>query len=396
MPVPLIWASSGPRFRALMGESLLDELKRYVAFCPADETALRELCAAATPHFPEIAGVFYERILAHAEARRALTGGESRVGQLRVTLVRWMGEALGGPWDEAWWESHCRIGRVHVRIDLPQHYMFGAMNLIRTELGKVIARTWSGDAPRRERIQLALGKVLDLELAIMLHTYREDLASRVSRSERLATFGQLIGSIGHDLRNPLGVIESSLFILRGRLGEDDRVRKHIDRIGEQVRRSNEIISGLLDMVNDRPLPRERVRLTALLNEAADSVPRPAEVALTVVGVEGLDVVGDASQLRQALVNLILNAVEAASPAGEVRVLARREGTAAAIDVEDTGPGVAEAVRGRVFEPLITTKELGSGLGLALVKRVAERHGGSVGHEPCSGGGARFTLRLPGP
>ena len=379
-----------------MGESLLDELKRYVGFCPADETALRELCAAATPHFPEIAGVFYERILAHAEARRALTGGESRVGQLRVTLVRWMGEALGGPWDEAWWESHCRIGRVHVRIDLPQHYMFGAMNLIRTELGKVIARTWSGDAPRRERIQLALGKVLDLELAIMLHTYREDLASRVSRSERLATFGQLIGSIGHDLRNPLGVIESSLFILRGRLGEDDRVRKHIDRIGEQVRRSNEIISGLLDMVNDRPLPRERVRLTALLNEAADSVPRPAEVALTVVGVEGLDVVGDASQLRQALVNLILNAVEAASPAGEVRVLARREGTAAAIDVEDTGPGVAEAVRGRVFEPLITTKEHGSGLGLALVKRVAERHGGSVGHEPCSGGGARFTLRLPGP
>jgi len=396
VPVPLIWASSGPRFRALMGESLLDELKRYVGFCPADETALRELCAAATPHFPEIAGVFYERILAHAEARRALTGGESRVGQLRVTLVRWMGEALGGPWDEAWWESHCRIGRVHVRIDLPQHYMFGAMNLIRTELGKVIARTWSGDAPRRERIQLALGKVLDLELAIMLHTYREDLASRVSRSERLATFGQLIGSIGHDLRNPLGVIESSLFILRGRLGEDDRVRKHIDRIGEQVRRSNEIISGLLDMVNDRPLPRERVRLTALLNEAADSVPRPAEVALTVVGVEGLDVVGDASQLRQALVNLILNAVEAASPAGEVRVLARREGTAAAIDVEDTGPGVAEAVRGRVFEPLITTKEHGSGLGLALVKRVAERHGGSVGHEPCSGGGARFTLRLPGP
>ena len=379
-----------------MGESLLDELKRYVGFCPADEAALRELWAAATPHFPEIASAFYDRILTHAGARRALTGGESRVGQLRVTLVRWMGEALGGPWDEAWWESHCRIGRVHVRIDLPQHYMFGAMNLIRAELGKVTERTWADDAPRREQVQMALGKVLDLELAIMLHTYREDLVSRVSRSERLATFGQLVGSIGHDLRNPLGVIESSLFLLRGRVGEDERIRKHIDRIGDQVRLSNEIISGLLDMVRDRPLPLERVPVTALLNCAADSVPRPAEVALAVQGFEGLDVVGDATQLRQALVNLILNAVQAASPAGEVRVRVRREGSTAAIDVEDTGPGVAESVRGRLFEPLITTKDHGSGLGLALVKRVAERHGGSVGHEPCPGRGARFTLRIPVP
>lgn len=379
-----------------MGESLLDELKRYVGFSPADEAALRELCAVARPHFPEIASAFYERILTHAEARRALTGGESRVGHLRVTLVRWMGEALGGPWDEAWWESHCRIGRVHVRIDLPQHYMFGAMNLVRAEFSKVADRAWADDAPRREQVQTALGKVLDLELAIMLHTYREDMVSRVSRSERMATFGQMVGSIGHDLRNPLGVIESSLFLLRGRVGEHERVRKHLERIGDQVRISNEIISGLLDMVRDRPLPRERVPLTVIVKGAADSVPRPAEVGLTVQGLEGLDVVGDAIQLRQALVNLVLNAVQAASPVGEVRVLTRREGGIAAVDVEDTGAGVPESVRGRLFEPLITTKEHGSGLGLALVKRVAERHGGSVGHEPRPGGGARFTLRIPLP
>jgi two-component system sensor histidine kinase HydH len=379
-----------------MGESLLDELKRYVGFGPDDEAALRELCVAATPHFPEIAASFYERILAHAEARRALTGGESRVGQLKVTLVRWMGEALGGPWDDAWWEAHCRIGRVHVRIDLPQHYMFGAMNLIREELGKVVNRTWAGKPARREQVQAALGKVLDLELAIMLHTFREDLLSRASRSERLATFGQLVGSIGHELRNPLGVIESSLFLIRGRVGDDERVTKHIERIGDQVRLSSEIISGLLDMVRDRPLPRERVPLAALVSGAVESVERPAEVGMTVGTLEGLEVGGDATQLRQALVNLVLNAVEASSPRGEVRVLARREGAVVVIDVEDTGPGVAESVRGRLFEPLITTKDHGNGLGLALVKRVAERHGGSAGHEPCPGGGARFTLRLPVP
>ena len=377
-----------------MGESLLDELKRYVGFGPPDEAALRDLCVAAEPHFPEIAATFYDRILEHAEARRALTGGESRVGHLKVTLVRWLGESLGGPWDDGWWESHCRIGRVHVRIDLPQHYMFGAMNVIREELGKVVDRTWAGDEAHRVRARVAMGKVLDLELAIMLHTFREDLLAKASRSERLATFGQLVGSIGHELRNPLGVIESSLFLLRGRVSEDERVKKHLDRIGDQVRLSNEIISGLLDMVRDRPLPRDRVPLATLAAGAAESVQRPDGVTLTVEAAGGLDVLGDETQLRQALVNLVLNAVQAASPRGDVRVLARRDGPVIVVDVEDTGPGVPESVRGRLFEPLITTKDHGNGLGLALVKRVADRHGGSVGHEPRAGGGARFSLRLP--
>jgi signal transduction histidine kinase len=126
------------------------------------------------------------------------------------------------------------------------------------------------------------------------------------------------------------------------------------------------------------------------------VPRPSEVSLTVQGLEGLEVVGDATQLRQALVNLVLNAVQAASPRGHVQVAARREGATVVIDVEDDGAGVPEAVRGRLFEPLITTKDHGNGLGLALVKRVAERHGGSVAHEPRPGGGARFSFRLPLP
>jgi len=377
-----------------MGESLLDELKRYVGFGPPDEVALRELCVAATPRFPDIAHTFYDRILAHAEARRVLKGGESAVRHLEVTLVRWLTEALGGPWDDAWWESHCRIGRVHVRIDLPQHYMFGAMNVIREELARVIDRAWAGDEVRRERARTALGKLLDLELAIMLHTYREDLLARASRSERLATFGQLVGSIGHELRNPLGVIESSLFLLRGRVGEDDRVKKHMDRIGDQVRLSNEIISGLLDMVRDRPLPLDRVDVAALVARAAESVQRPSRITLTVETPEGLAVQGDATQLRQALMNLILNAAEAASPCGDVRVLARRDGSTVVVDVEDTGPGVAESVRSRLFEPLITTKDHGNGLGLALVRRVATRHGGSAGYEPRPGGGARFSLRIP--
>jgi signal transduction histidine kinase len=307
-----------------------------------------------------------------------------------------MEEAVGGPWDESWWESHCRIGRVHVRIDLPQHYMFGAMNVIREELGIRIGRLWPDDPARQERTRAALGKVLDLELAIMLHTYREDLISRATRSERLATFGQLVGSIGHELRNPLGVIESSLYLLRGRTGDDERVKKHLDRIGDQVRLSNQIISGLLDMVRDRPLPSESFPMATLLDRAAEAVPRPPGVTLEIDAAEGLTVRGDPVQLGQAVVNLLLNAVQAAGPEGAVRIVSRADEGGVAVDVEDDGPGVPEAVRGRLFEPLITTKEHGNGLGLALVKRVAERHGGTVLHEPRAGGGTRFTLRLPAP
>ncbi len=377
-----------------MAETLLEELRRYVGFGPREEAVLRALHAEVAGDYPAIAVTFYERILAHEKARQALVGGESQVGHLRGTLVRWMGEALGGPWDEAWWEAHCRIGRVHVRIDLPQHYMFGAMNVVREELGRRVDRLWPDEPGRREEARAALGKVLDLELAIMLHTYREDLVARAARSERLATFGQLVGSIGHELRNPLGVIESSLFLLRGRTGDDERTRRHLDRIGEQVKLSSRIIAGLLDMVRDRPLPAETVAVDALVARAAGTVTRPPGVDLAADAPAGLAVRGDAVQLGQALVNLVTNAVQAVGERGTVRVAAAAEPGAVILRVEDDGPGIPEEVRRRLFEPLITTKDHGNGLGLALVKRVAERHGGTVTHEPRPGGGARFTLRLP--
>jgi signal transduction histidine kinase len=379
-----------------MAEPILEELLRYVAFGTGDGEALRALHRAARPRLPAVAEAFYERILLHDGARRALAEGESRVGHLKVTLQRWMGEVLEGPWDQAYFESHCRIGRVHVRIDLPQHYMFGAMNVLREELGRaaeeVLAPGPAGAARR------ALDKILDVELSIMLHTYREDLLAKVARSERLATFGQLVGSIGHELRNPLGVIETSLYLLRGRAGEDERALKHIDRISEQVHVASGIITDLLEMVQDRPVVRQRIRVAAVAADAAGSVPRPDGVRLVVEGLEALpDVEADPGQLRQALVNLVENAVQATSPRGEVRIVGAVASEAAAavvLAVEDDGPGVDEAVRRRLFEPLVTTKARGIGLGLALVKRVAERHGGSVAYEPRPGGGARFTLRLP--
>ncbi len=387
-------------------ETLFEELKRYVRWSAADETALRALHPVAVRELERIAGVFYARILDHDEARRALEGGESQVGRLKITLQAWMDSMLRGPWDEAYYERRARIGRLHVRIALPQHYMFGAMNVVRSEMVLLIDRNYR-DRPDDERaIREALHKILDIELAVMLHTYREDYIAQQARHERLSTFGQLVGSIGHELRNPLGVIESSLYILRRRI-DDDRARKHVDRIGEQVVIANQIIADLLDMIRDRPLQLERVRVAALVDAALAVVKRPPEVIIAVRGLAELpEVQADASKLRQVLVNLIDNAIDAVGVGGEVRIHGKVSGDRVVLSVEDSGPGVDAAIRGRLFEPLITNKAKGIGLGLPLVRRIVEHHGGTVAYEappPASaddGGGerrlsgARFVVRLP--
>ncbi len=374
---------------------MLDELRRYVEFGEPDEAALRALHPLAAPCFQEVATVFYDRILGHAGARQVLEGGERQIGHLKVTLVEWMDRLLRGPWDDAYWQGRYRIGRVHVRIGLPQHYMFGAMNVVRSELSRIAYRHFHTDAERLHAVRTAVGKILDLELAVMLHSYREDLLAQQARTERLSTFGQLVGSIGHELRNPLGVIASSLYLLRSRVGEEPQARKHLDRISEQVDVASGIISNLLDMIRDRPLAREPVRLAEVVERAAATVKRPSEVALTRVGLEALPAVdGDPVQLRQVFANLVENAVHAASPRGEVCIRGSCAGSLVSIEVEDTGPGVDPAVRQRLFEPLVTTKERGVGLGLALVRRIAERHGGSVEHADRPGGGARFIVHLP--
>jgi signal transduction histidine kinase len=376
-----------------MAESVFDELKRYVDWGPEDERALRDLHAVAAPAFPAVATAFYDRILGHDGARRAL-GGESQVGHLKVTLALWLDQLLAGPWDEEYFLARCRIGRVHVRIDLPQHYMFGAMNVVRRELDQIVDRHYLDRPQALAAARRGVGKILDLELAVMLETYREDLLMRQARAERLSTFGQLVGSIGHELRNPLGVIETSLFLLRQRDAEG-RSAKHLDRIAEQLKVASGIIDGLLDLIRDRPLARAPVSLAEVVAGAAGVVAFPPEVRFSSDGLEGLPLVeGDARQLRQVLVNLIQNAVQAASPRGEVRVAGAREGGDVALAVEDSGPGVDPATARRLFEPLITTKAQGIGLGLALVKRIVERHGGGVRYEPRPGGGARFLVRLP--
>ncbi len=375
-------------------EHLFDEIKRYVGFSATDEAHLRRVGPRIAPHAREITEDFYRRILAHPNARSAFTGGDAQVESLKCTLVVWMRELFDGPWDLAYYEKRARIGRRHVAIDLPQQYMFTAMSVIRSHLVRIVLDTADGPDVAHGEL-FAVDRVLDLELAVMLHTYRENSLARLQQSERLATFGQFAASIAHELRNPLGVIESSSFLLRKRLGAPpEPVARHLDKIDAQVQLSNRIITSLLDLVRERPSVPRDLSARDLITAAQDTLPA-CPAALRVELADPVPVLrADPDQARQILVNLLSNACDAAGAEGSVVVSVRADGDAVAFLVNDSGPGIDPTIRTRLFEPLVTTKVRGIGLGLALCRRLAERNGGTIALTTGPLPGAAFELRLP--
>jgi len=161
-------------------ETLFEELKRYVRFGPADSEALAVFSPAATPHFERIAAEFYERVREHEDAH-AVFQDEAQIARLQRTLVAWMARLLGGPHDESYFMERAKIGRMHVRIGLPQRYMFTAMSLIR---GSLDALAGELAQPERSAARASLARIVDLELAIMLETYRDDFVERLQRPGR--------------------------------------------------------------------------------------------------------------------------------------------------------------------------------------------------------------------
>ncbi|WP_437324000.1 protoglobin domain-containing protein [Sorangium sp. So ce381] len=162
-------------------ETLFDEIKRYVRFSEQDERWLAALRAHAEPHFPRIADEFYDRIREHEGAHDVFTG-EEQVERLKRSLVRWMTRICTGPYDGAYFDESAKIGRIHVRVGLPQRYMFTAMTLIRLAFDEIAESALGAEV---NPVRAAVSKVLDLELAIMLETYRDDFLARAQRAERL-------------------------------------------------------------------------------------------------------------------------------------------------------------------------------------------------------------------
>jgi len=376
---------------------MLEEVADFVRFGDADVKTLVALGPLLEPDLPGIVDAFYDAIERSPRAR-AVFQNEAQTARQTISLRRWLDGIFSGTYDAAYFERRARIGRAHVRIGLDQRYMFAAMNVVRMNLHEAIELRLPPRATAPELREAALGavdRILDIELAIMLETYAEAYLQRTRAVERLATLGQLAASIGHELRNPLAVMETSLHLLRRAAGDDPKLQRHTERIGSQVDVCSEIITDLLDLARDRPLERRRVAPGQVLADALALVPA-SDVRVEVALEEPLpDVAVDPGQLRQVLSNLISNAVAATQGHGEkVTVRVRVARGELRIEVDDEGMGIPDAVRERLFEPLFTTRAKGIGLGLSLCQRIVDKHQGSIVASNRPEGGARFEVRLP--
>ncbi|MHB8874480.1 MAG: GAF domain-containing protein [Myxococcaceae bacterium] len=223
------------------------------------------------------------------------------------------------------------------------------------------------------------------------------------KRERLAALGELAAVVAHEVRNPLGVIFNSLGALKRPGATPSEASLLLQMVGEEADRLNRIVGGLLDFARPHEPALEPESLEGILNgavEAAAAGARDSDEVRVECRVDGgLDRVWvDARMLRQALVNLVVNALQASPRLGKVAVLAtpetRRGRPMVRVEVSDSGPGIAPELTERVFQPFFTTKATGTGLGLAVVKRIVEAHHGEIEVGRSAGGGAKFTLRLP--
>ncbi|MGH6929823.1 MAG: sensor histidine kinase, partial [Dongiaceae bacterium] len=233
----------------------------------------------------------------------------------------------------------------------------------------------------------------------------KDSMAQLARQERLATLGQLAGTVSHELRNPLGVIRNSLFSLRECLGKDDErgADRAVDRIERNVERCDAIVSELLDYARAGEVRRDPVEIDRWLNAVLNEhIVPPGTTLRRDLRFTG-SVPIDRDRFRQVMVNLLDNAIQAVNdPAWQrgqprentITVRTAITGRFLELSVSDTGPGIAPATLAKIFEPLFTTKSFGVGLGLPMVRQIVQQHGGSIEAASEIGRGATFLVRIP--
>ncbi len=272
-----------------------------------------------------------------------------------------------------------------------------------------LAQTFLGMS---ESLREKTGELVDAKTK--LENYAKELNKRVEartrelkaaqdeliKKERLAAIGQMASVVGHEIRNPLAVINNSIYFIKTKLGQagepDAKLAKHIKIIESEIQQANGIINEILTYSRQRELKPEHVSLNAWLEELLSVYPFPAHIKLEKM-LDGANpmVDIDTTEMQQAVRNLIGNGIEVMPQQGTVRVrTALADGGTVAIEIGDTGPGIPPDVLDKIFAPFFTTKARGTGLGLAVVRKVMDRHRGRVDVESVVGRGTVFRLYLP--
>jgi len=228
-------------------------------------------------------------------------------------------------------------------------------------------------------------------------------ATKLVQSERLAAIGATAGMVGHDIRNPLQAIISGVYLGKADLascpdseGKRDALES-LDEIGKNVDYINKIVADLQDYARSlKPVAKE-TDLEDVIDDVLLKTDFPQGIKTSChVEEDAKKVIADPDLLKRIISNLVINAVQAMPNGGELSVNAYSETNAVVLTVEDTGDGIPEEVKPKLFTPLFTTKAKGQGFGLAVVKRITEALGGTITFESQNGKGTKFILRFPRP
>lgn len=219
------------------------------------------------------------------------------------------------------------------------------------------------------------------------------------RKEKLSLLGQIADNVGHELRNPLGVMSNAVYFLKAVQSDADATTKeYLGIIENEIHEADRIVSDLLDAVRTKPPQTATVGIAELINDSLRKCDIPVNVSVKVEIAEGLGPVRvDPAQMRQVFWNLFTNAVEAMPEGGalEIGATGDRQTNTVQIRVSDTGSGIAPEHMEKLFQPLFTTKARRVGLGLAVVRNLTRANGGSVEAKNEPGKGAVFVVTLPG-
>lgn len=247
-------------------------------------------------------------------------------------------------------------------------------------------------------IRSADGVIIGAVEALRDVTEIRALEARIRHQERMAALGEMAASVAHEIRNPLGTIEGFARLLRRDLESQPQHSRLADKIIEGAQNLNYVITNLLTYVRPMSLQCEQFDAAAFLESICEGLQNKAQehdVELNVK-TEGVNhpVRGDARQLRQVLLNLGINAIEACEKQGRVAISFAKSGKEALFVVEDNGCGVDMDEVSRIFDPFFTTKQGGTGLGLSLCHKIVSAHNGRIDVESSSKKGTRFVVALP--
>jgi len=320
--------------------------------------------------------------LARANAENERAASQLTTGLVVLGLCGSVGGLLGG------WVIASGLRRAMMRTE----------ERLRTTARQLdeAARTAEDTAHRAGRSADALDDVARSATAVLdrlRQTERDAL-----RAEQLAWAGRMAAGIAHEVRNPLMAIKLLIQALAdGRTG--DRLRpRDMEVLEEEIIRLEQAVGSFLDFARPPRPDKKPVEVGPLVEQVADRVRGRAALQMVTVAVttprRPIVAELDPGQLQQVLYNLLFNALDAQPTGGRIEVAVAGEDDRVAIRVADEGPGLPARVRDRLFEPFISTKDAGMGLGLSICRRIVESHGGDITAADRPGGGTVFTVHLP--